>query len=220
MFSRKTGPEWFASQRAGMVARQLRRRNVANEDVLAAMGEVAREHFLPREQRAMAYQDRALPLTNGQTMSQPYMVAAMTEALELSPGQRVLEIGTGSGYQTAVLARLAEEVFTIERLPGLAAEARALLRDAGCGNVRVRVGDGTLGWPEEAPFDAILVTAAAPAAPASLEAQLHPEGGRMVIPVGSRRVQHLVRIRRTRTGTTTERLMECAFVPLVGAEGW
>lgn len=220
MLSRKTGPERFADRRARMVARQLRRRNIRDEDVLAAMGEVPREHFLPREQRAMAYQDRALPLTGGQTMSQPYMVAVMTEALELSAGQRVLEIGTGSGYQTAILARLAEEVFTIERLPGMAAAARGRLRDAGCGNVRVRVGDGTVGWPEEAPFDAILVTAAAPAAPPSLEEQLRPDGGRMVIPVGSRRIQQLVRIRRTPAGTTTERLIECAFVPLMGEEGW
>lgn len=220
MFSRKTRRERFADQRAGMVARQLRRRHIRDEDVLAAMGEVPRERFLPREQRAAAYQDRALPLTGGQTMSQPYMVAAMTEALELSAGQRVLEIGTGSGYQTAILARLAGEVFSIERLPGMAAGARGLLRDTGCENVHVRVGDGTLGWPEESPFDAILVTAAAPAAPPSLEEQLRADGGCMVIPVGSRRIQQLVRIRRTPTGTTTERLMECAFVPLMGAEGW
>ena len=220
MFSRKTGPERFADRRAGMVARQLRRRRIRDEDVLAAMGEVPRERFLPREQRAMAYQDRALPLTGGQTMSQPYMVAAMTEALELSPGRRVLEIGTGSGYQTAILARLAEEVFTVERLPGMAAAARALLRDSGYDNVRVRVGDGTLGWPEEAPFDAILVTAAAPAAPPSLLEQLSPDGGRMVIPVGSREAQNLVRVRRTRAGTTTEALMSCVFVPLLGTEGW
>ncbi|MCY3705741.1 MAG: protein-L-isoaspartate(D-aspartate) O-methyltransferase [Gammaproteobacteria bacterium] len=220
MFSRKTKPERFAGRRARMVARQLRRRNIRDEEVLAAMGEVPREHFLPREHRAVAYQDRALPLTGGQTMSQPYMVAAMTEALELSPGQRVLEIGTGSGYQTAILARLAGEVFTIERLPGMAAGARGLLRDAGYENVHVRVGDGTLGWAEKAPFDAILVTAAAPAAPPSLEEQLRPDGGCMVIPVGSRRIQQLVRIRRTPAGTTTERLMECAFVPLMGAEGW
>ncbi len=220
MFSRKTAAERFADRRARMVARQLRRRNIRDEEVLAAMGEVRREHFLPQGQRVMAYQDRALPLTDGQTMSQPYMVAAMTEALELSPGQRVLEVGTGSGYQTAILARLADEVFTIERLPGMAAAARALLRDAECDNVRVRVGDGTLGWPEKAPFDAILVTAAAPATPPTLKEQLHPDGGRMVIPVGSRRIQQLVRIRRTHAGTTTERLMECAFVPLMGAEGW
>ena len=220
MFSRKTGPEWFASQRAGMVARQLRRRNVVDEDVLAAMGEVPREIFLPHERRAMAYQDRALPLPGGQTISQPYMVAAMTEALELEPDARVLEIGTGSGYQTAVLARLAGEVLTIERLPGLAAEARARLREAGCANVRLRVGDGSLGWPEEAPFDAILVTAAAPAVPPSLTAQLRRSGGRMVIPVGSRGSQRLTRIRRTPAGTTRNRLMDCVFVPLVGAEGW
>ena len=125
----------------------------------------------------MAYQDRALPLTGGQTMSQPYMVAAMTEALELSPRDRVLEIGTGSGYQTAVLSRLAGEVFTVERLPALAAEARASLREAGCGNVRLRVDDGTLGWPGEAPFDAILVTAAAPSAPPSLLEQLSRRAG-------------------------------------------
>ena len=220
MFSRKTGPEWFAAERAGMVARQLRRRCILDEAVLGAMGKVPREHFLPEEQRARAYQDRALPLSSGQTMSQPYMVAAMTEALALSPGDRVLEIGTGSGYQTAVLSRLAREVFTVERLPALAAEARVLLGDAGYGNVRVRVDDGTLGWPEEAPFDAILVTAAAPAAPPSLLEQLSPDSGRMVVPVGSRWAQNLVRVRRTRAGTTTERLMSCVFVPLLGAEGW
>lgn len=220
MFSGKTERKRFAARRARMVARQLRRRHIRDEEVLAAMGEVPREHFLPRERRGMAYQDRALPLTGGQTMSQPYMVAAMTEALELSAGQRVLEIGTGSGYQTAILARLAAEVFTIERLPWLAALARERLRDAGCDNVRTRVGDGTLGWAEEAPFDAILVAAAAPAAPPSLEEQLRPDGGRMVVPVGSRRIQRLVRIRRSPAGTTTERLMECAFVPLMGAEGW
>ena len=220
MFSRKSEAERFADQRARMVKRQLRRRNIQDEAVLAAMGEVARERFLPRERRAMAYHDRALPLAGGQTMSQPYMVAAMTEALELSPGDRVLEIGTGSGYQTAVLARLAEEVFTVERLPEMAAAARGLLRAAGCDNVRVRVADGSLGWLDEAPFDAILVTAAAPAPPPSLEEQLEPDGGRMVVPVGSRRVQRLTRIRRVPAGTTTERLMECAFVPLVGAEGW
>lgn len=220
MFSRKTGPEWFAAERARMVARQLRRRCILDEAVLGVMGKVSREHFLPEDQRAMAYQDRALPLSSGQTMSQPYMVAAMTEALALSPADRVLEIGTGSGYQAAVLSHLAKEVLTVERLPALAAEARALLRGAGCGNVRVRVEDGTLGWPEEAPFDAILVTAAAPAAPPSLLEQLSADGGRMVVPVGSRRAQNLVRVRRTRTGTTTERLMTCVFVPLLGAEGW
>ena len=220
MFSRETGPEGHAAQRARMVARQLRRRHILDEAVLTVMGKVPREHFLPEEQRARAYDDRALPLSDGQTMSQPYMVAAMTEALGLSPGERVLEIGTGSGYQTAVLSRLAGDVFTVERLPRLAAEAQALLRDAGCENVRLRVDDGTLGWPEEAPFDAILVTAAAPAAPPSLLEQLSLDGGRMVIPVGSRRAQNLVRVRRTRAGTTTEGLMRCEFVPLLGAEGW
>ncbi len=220
MSSRKTEAERFAAKRARMVARQLRRRGIVDEDVLAAMGGVPRELFLPAPERSRAYHDHALPLAEGQTMSQPYMVAAMTEALELSSGERVLEIGTGSGYQTAILARLAGEVLTVERLRGMAAAARARLRDAGCDNVRTRVGDGTLGWPEEAPFDAILVTAAAPAPPPSLRAQLHPDGGRMVLPVGSRHAQQLVRIRRTRAGDTMERLMECAFVPLLGAEGW
>ena len=219
MFSRKTRQERFAAQRTRMVERQLRRRNVVDEDVLAAMGEVPRELFLPREQRAMAYQDRALPLTGGQTMSQPYMVAAMTEALDLSPGARVLEIGTGSGYQTAVLARLAEEVYTIERHPawprkrarcaggGVRQRARAcwrrLSRVARRGTLRRHPGDGRRsGRPEPAGRTA-------------------PPGRRtVVIPVGSRRIQQLMRIRRTRAGTITERLMECAFVPLVGAEGW
>ena len=220
MFFRGSGPKRLAAERAKMVSRQLRRRHICDEAVLTAMGEVAREHFLPRACRALAYRDRALPLPDGQTMSQPYMVAAMTEALSLSAGDRVLEIGTGSGYQTAILSRLAGEVFTVERLPGLAARARRLLREAGCANIRLRVDDGTVGWPEEAPFDAILVTAGAPEVPPSLREQLSVDGGRMVIPVGSRRTQDLVRLRRTGAEVATERLVACQFVPLLGAEGW
>lgn len=220
MFFRGTGPARFAAQRTKMVSRQLRRRHIRDEAVLAAMGSVAREHFVPQACRTMAYHDRALPLADGQTVSQPYMVATMTEALGLSPGERVLEIGTGSGYQTAILSRLAGAVHSVERLPGLAARARTLLREGGYRNVHVRVGDGTLGWPEEAPFDAILVTAGAPAVPLALREQLSPDGGRMVIPVGSRGDQDLLRLRRAPDGMTTERLLACQFVPLLGAEGW
>ena len=220
MFSKGKRPAWFAAKRTKMVSQQLQRRHIRDEAVLAAMGTVPREHFLPEAWRPLAYRDQALPLSDGQTMSQPYMVAAMTEALALTPGERVLEIGTGSGYQTAILSRLAGEVFSVELLPGLAGRARERLREAGCGNVRLRVADGTLGWPEEAPFDAILVTAGAPVTPPSLREQLSPDGGRMVIPVGSRRAQDLVLLRRDRDGTTTERLMSCQFVPLLGTEGW
>ncbi len=207
-------------ERARMVEKQLRARGIRSEAVLDAMGQVPREWFLPPGQQHLAYRDQAVPLSQGQTVSQPYMVAVMTEALQLLPGDRVLEIGTGSGYQTAVLCRLAAEVFTVERIPELADEAQAILQELGHANVHFLVGDGTLGWPDEAPFDAILVTAGAPDAPTSLKSQLAEDGGRLVVPVGDRYIQELIRITRHGNRFDSEDLLACRFVPLLGAEGW
>jgi protein-L-isoaspartate(D-aspartate) O-methyltransferase len=148
------------------------------------------------------------------------MVAIMTEALDLDATSRVLEVGTGSGYQTAILSRLAGEIFSIERLPNLLARAEAVLSEMGCENVHLRVGDGTLGWEEESPFQAILVTAGAPSVPEHLRGQLDPEGGRLVIPVGDRYIQELLVIRREGSEYTTTQRLSCRFVPLVGEEGW
>ncbi len=210
----------FQHLRSLMVEEQLRGRGIRSEAVLEVMGSVPRERFLPPSQEHRAYHDQALPLSQGQTVSQPYMVAIMTEALRLRPSDRVLEIGTGSGYQTAVLSPLAAAVFSVERLPDLAREAEEVLADLGRQNVRVKVGDGTLGWPEEAPFDAILVTAGAPEVPEALRAQLSEDGGRLVIPVGDRMVQELVRVTRTGDECETEEILACRFVPLLGKEGW
>jgi protein-L-isoaspartate(D-aspartate) O-methyltransferase len=212
--------EAFTVQRARMVERQLRARGIRCEAVLAAMGEVPREMFVPADQQHLAYRDQAVPLSRGQTISQPYMVAVMTEALQLRPEDRVLEIGTGSGYQTAVLCQLAAAVFTVERIPSLAQTAQEILLKLGCTNTRFLVGDGTLGWPDEAPFDAILVTAGAPGAPTPLKSQLAEEGGRLVVPVGDRFVQELVRITRRGDSFDWQDLLSCRFVPLLGAEGW
>lgn len=212
-------PDW-ARLRTEMVQKQIRRRGVADARVLEALRQVPRERFVPPRVRGRAYTDHALPIGGGQTISQPFMVAVMTEALELGPTDRVLEIGTGSGYQAAVLAELAAEVYTIERIERLADEARSLLDALGYGDVRVRVGDGTAGWPEMAPFDAILVAAGAPAPPPALLDQLSPDGGRLVAPVGDRELQNLVVVERMGTEFTTKRLMACRFVPLVGEEGW
>jgi protein-L-isoaspartate(D-aspartate) O-methyltransferase len=207
-------------ERSRMVDRQLRARGIQSESVLRAMGTVPRERFLPPGRASDAYRDQALPIAHGQTISQPYMVAVMTEALKLSEEDRVLEVGTGSGYQTAVLSMLAGGVWSIERIADLLEEARQVLRDMGADNVHLRVGDGTLGWPEEGPFDAILVTAGSPGVPESLKAQLSPDGGRLVIPVGDRFLQELVRLTRDGDHFREERILGCRFVPLVGAEGW
>ena len=210
----------LAENRSRMVEGQLRARGIRSETVLQAMGSIPRERFLPPGQSKDAYRDRALPIALGQTISQPYMVAVMTEALDLSKGHRVLEIGTGSGYQTAVLSRLAGSVWSIERHQGLLEGARNTLDALGAKNVLLRRGDGTLGWPENGPFDAILVTAGSPAVPAPLKAQLSPEGGRLVIPVGDQYLQDLVLVRRFGEHYEEEKLLACRFVPLVGAEGW
>jgi len=198
---------------------ELRGQGIRDERVLAALGRVPRHRFVPPHLVPHAYEDRPLPIGSGQTISQPYIVALSTEALALGPGDRVLEIGTGSGYQTAILAELAGEVHTVERLPELSAGARERLAALGYRNVHFRVGDGTLGWPEAAPFDAILVTAGAPRVPRKLLEQLGP-GGRMVIPVGGRWSQELTLVRREEEGFVHERLCPCTFVPLIGEEGW
>jgi protein-L-isoaspartate(D-aspartate) O-methyltransferase len=182
------------------------------------MGRVPRERFVPTGSAAEAYADHPLDIGSGQTISQPYIVALMTEMLGLKGAERVLEIGTGSGYQTAVLAELAAEVFTVERLPGLSERARAVLSDCGCSNVRFLAGDGTLGWPDQAPFDAILVAAAGPKVPESLKGQL-ADGGRLVMPVGAWGGQHLVTVRRNGERFAEERGIDCIFVRLIGREG-
>ena len=202
-----------------MVARQLRARDISDERVLEAMERVPRELFVPDGERRRAYADAALPIGHGQTISQPYMVARIAEALALRPGERVLDVGTGSGYQAAVLAELGAEVVTIERIPELAESARASLAAAGYPQVDVRVGDGTLGVPELAPFDAIAVAAAAPAFPETLYDQLRPRG-RLVVPVGLEHVQRLEVIVRSPEGPAVVHSVPCRFVPLVGREGF
>ena len=202
-----------------MVDEQLRRRDIADERVLGAMARVPRELFVPGRERRRAYDDAALPIAEGQTISQPYMVARICEVLALHRGERVLDVGTGSGYQAAVIAELAGEVHTIERLPALAETARAALGAAGYERVQVHVGDGTLGLPEHAPFGAIAVAAAAPEVPPSLYEQLEP-GGRMAIPVGGRKGQELQLVVHSPEGPAVIRSVPCRFVPLVGAEGF
>jgi protein-L-isoaspartate(D-aspartate) O-methyltransferase len=202
-----------------MVERQLRGRDIRDDRVLEAMGGVPRELFVPPDQRRLAYRDAALPIGHGQTISQPYMVARIAEALALRPGELVLDVGTGSGYQAAVLAELGADVVTIERIPELADEARSHLAAAGYPQVEVRVGDGTLGVPDRAPFDAIAVAAAAPAFPETLYEQLRSRG-RLVVPVGGQRAQRLEVIVRSPEGPAVVHSVPCRFVPLVGEEGF
>jgi protein-L-isoaspartate(D-aspartate) O-methyltransferase len=209
----------FDEQRHAMVEHQIRLRGVRSERVLEAMRAVPRHEFVPPEMQPIAYADQPLPIGEKQTISQPFMVAAMTEALELAGPEKVLEVGTGSGYQAALLSRLAARVLTIEYHGSLAEAARERLDRLGCANVVVLHGDGTLGWPEEAPFDAVVVTAAAPKIPQPLLAQL-AEGGRMVIPVGDEEQQELVRVRKLGGKFPQEVLHYCRFVPLVGRYGW
>lgn len=197
----------------------LRRRGIADERVLGAMACVPRELFVPEGDRRRAYDDRALPIGHGQTISQPFMVATICAALELQGDERVLDVGTGSGYQAAVLAELAAEVVTIERVPELAERARGALAAAGYAQVDVRVGDGTLGVPERAPFAGIAVAAAAPSPPQELYEQL-AVGGRLVVPVGSLRDQRLEIVVRGESGPEVRRSVPCVFVPLVGVAGF
>jgi protein-L-isoaspartate(D-aspartate) O-methyltransferase len=208
-------------ERERMVATQLRARGIRDERVLAALSSVPREHFVPDWQRGIAYADEALPIPAGQTISQPYMVARMTELLALAPDERVLEIGTGSGYQAAVLATLGGQVTTIERHAELAAAARERLVRLGFGEtIEVRVGDGSIGDPAGAPWPAIVVTAAAPVVPAPLREQLDPDGGRLVVPVGSRDRQDLILVTRRGDEWLEHNDGPCVFVPLVGEAGF
>jgi protein-L-isoaspartate(D-aspartate) O-methyltransferase len=209
-----------SEERRRMVERQLRTRDVEDERVLEAMERVPRHLFVPEEHRGRAYADAALPIGSGQTISQPYMVARICEALSLHGNERVLDVGTGSGYQAAVLAELAGEVHTIERLPELADAALGRLEEAGYGGrVHVHLGDGTLGLPEHAPFGAIAVAAAAPELPPTLYDQLEPRG-RLVVPVGKRHGQQLQLIVRSPEGPAVVRSVSCRFVPLLGEEGF
>lgn len=211
----------YADQREAMVSRQIEKRGVTNPLVLKAMRSVPRHLFVPQDMRAMAYEDRPLPIGQGQTISQPYIVAYMTQMLRLCGGEKVLEIGTGHGYQAAVLSRIASHVYTVESVPELAEQAKRNLRELGYDNITVRVGDGTQGWPEEAPFNGILATASGPSVPEVLKEQL-ASGGRLVMPIGAYRLgQQIVRVIRGADGSFhQEKMLDVAFVPLVGKYGW
>jgi protein-L-isoaspartate(D-aspartate) O-methyltransferase len=202
-----------------MVERQLMTRGIKDERVLDAMGSVPRHMFMEEGLRGRAYEDSALPIGEGQTISQPYMVALMTELLGLKGGEKVLEIGTGSGYQAAVLSMLASVVYTVERISSIASKAETRLKAIGYSNIRSYVADGTIGLSAEAPFDGIIVTAGAPDIPDQYVEQLKP-GGRLVIPVGTRHSQILYQITKTKDGTRELMSTPCVFVPLIGQEGW
>ncbi len=209
----------FAALRDRMVDQQIRARGVVDPRVLLAVRKVPRHSFIPQHLWDQAYTDYPLPIGGDQTISQPYIVGLMTEILELQAMDRVLEIGTGSGYQTAILAELAAEVFSIDRMGDLANRAKAVLDSLGYANVQIRVGDGTLGWPEAAPFDGIIVTAGAPKVPRPLTEQL-ALGGRLVIPVGDMFSQTLTCVRQTESGLKFEYHGGCRFVRLIGRYGW
>ncbi|MCK5794277.1 MAG: protein-L-isoaspartate(D-aspartate) O-methyltransferase [Anaerolineales bacterium] len=210
----------YAQLREEMVKRQLIPRGISDPLVLRAMGKVERHRFVPLEMRGDAYRDHPLPIGKGQTISQPYMVAAMTEQLGLiRPGKKVLEIGTGSGYQTAVLAELADEVVSMEIHQNLADNAAKILKEIGYDNIHIIVGDGSLGYPPKAPYDAIIVTAGAPHTPKALTEQL-ADNGRLVIPVGPLGYQMLTVIKKMDNKLETSELFLCAFVPLTGEDGW
>jgi protein-L-isoaspartate(D-aspartate) O-methyltransferase len=210
----------YFDKRTAMVADQIRARGVRSKEVLHAMEMVPRHRFVPEDLRWAAYEDRPLEIGYGQTISQPYMVAAMTDALQIFPGCRILEVGTGSGYQAAVLEEMGAYVWTIERHAGLAISASRRLKRLGYRHCSVRVGDGGNGWKEYAPFDRVIVSAAAPRTPAALAAQTQI-GGIIVIPVGSRTLQNLAVMERMGMDEFhTEKIMKCMFVPLLGAEGW
>ncbi len=203
----------WRDQRQNMVEQDIRRRGIKNTSLLAALVKVPRHLFVLPEWRELAYQDRPLPIGHNQTISQPYIVAAMTEATEVSPQDKVLEIGTGSGYQTAILAELAKEVYTIEIIPSLAQKACHLLKELGYSNIHSKIDNGYAGWPEYAPYDAILVTAAPPTVPSTLKEQL-PINGRVVIPVGTGN-QELLRLRKTPKKWMIESILPVRFVPLI-----
>jgi len=209
----------FTAERGNMVQTQLRQRGILDERVLAAMGKVLRHEFVAKEYQEQAYEDHPVPIGEGQTLSQPYIVALMLEALSLQGSERVLEVGTGSGYQAALLAELALRVCSVERYPSLAHSAEEVLRRLCYGNATVIVGDGSQGWAQEAPFDAIVVSAAAPRIPPALFEQLR-EGGRMIIPVGPASAQELQFVRKQQGRSSVVSLEGCRFVPLVGEQGY
>lgn len=210
----------FQIPRERMIQRLREHYKITDENVLGAMNRVPRHFFVPSALRAQAYADNALPIPGGQTISQPFIVARMTELLELTPGATVLEIGAGSGYQTAILAELARHVYAIERVPQLAADAQERMQKLGIHNVTIRCGDGTVGWDIYAPFDGILVAAGGPAMPEPLLGQLKM-GGKLVIPIGPDQAgQRLIRITLTEKGLKTEDFGPCMFVPLIGEHGW
>ncbi|MFQ5611586.1 MAG: protein-L-isoaspartate(D-aspartate) O-methyltransferase [Anaerolineae bacterium] len=211
----------YTKLRREMVDRQLAARGITDQRVLAAMAVVPRHRFVSRDLWDIAYRDSPLPLGYGQTISQPYIVAYMIQALHLLPSGevKVLEIGTGSGYQAAILSRLVSKVYSVERLPELAGQARQCLADLGYDNVEINVGDGGYGWEEHSPYDGIIVAAAAPEVPAPLVAQLK-DGAALVAPIGPMGKQELVRVRRRQEGTVLEYLAPVAFVPLIGEHGW
>jgi protein-L-isoaspartate(D-aspartate) O-methyltransferase len=206
--------------RSRMVSKLHDHYKISDHRVLDAMNRVPRHIFVPPALQAQAYKDNALPISSGQTISQPFIVARMTELLELTGKEKVLEIGAGSGYQTAVLSLLARKVFAIERLPNLAREAEAKIRYLGIRNVSIKCSDGTEGWPVYAPYDKVLVAAGSPKVPEPLVEQVKV-GGHLVIPIGEdQKTQHLIRVTRGETGFSTEDFGPCAFVPLIGEHGW
>ena len=212
-------PDPWLSARLAMVEQQLGRRGVKDERVLAALARVPRHEFVPPAFRDSAYEDRPLSIGEGQTISQPYVVASTVEAAEIQPADVVLEVGTGSGYQTAVLAELAAEVFSVERFASLAESAQRLLAHLNYANIVIQMGDGSVGLPSAAPFDAIVVAAAAPRVPEALVAQLR-EGGRLVVPVGDTYEQTLIQVRKQDGRPHTRQLYPCRFVPLIGEQGF
>ena len=208
----------YDRERKQMVARQLKGRDIADTRVLEAMAKVPRHLFVPMNIRDLAYQDSALPIDHGQTISQPYIVALMSQALSIQPGDKVLEIGTGSGYQAAVLAEMGAEVFTIEIISELGLQAEMLLKELGYERVKVRIGDGYLGWPGKAPFDAIIVTCAPASIPEPLQQQL-AEGGRLVIPVGESGFQQLYLLTKEKNRIIRQKILDVRFVPMVDGKG-
>jgi protein-L-isoaspartate(D-aspartate) O-methyltransferase len=211
--------EHFAAERQVMVSAQLRARGISDERVLEAMARVPRHEFVAEEYREQAYEDHPVPIGEGQTLSQPYIVAIMLEALALQSSDKVLEVGTGSGYQTALLAELAREVYSIERHAALAQSAENVLHQLGYRDVKVMVGDGSQGWADESPFDAIIVSAAAPRIPPALFEQLR-EAGRMIVPVGPAHAQELQLVRKVDGRAVVTSLEGCRFVPLIGGQGY
>ncbi|MGC8737394.1 MAG: protein-L-isoaspartate(D-aspartate) O-methyltransferase [Candidatus Hydrogenedens sp.] len=209
----------YSSARKSMVEYQLKSRGIQSPDVLRIMEKVPRHLFVPEELQEYAYEDHPLSIGCGQTISQPYMVAIMTELLKLKSSDKVLEVGTGSGYQTAVIAELAHYVISIERIPELAEGAEQRLTNLGYTNVKIICGDGSIGYPPESPYDAIIVTAGSPEVPESLKKQLN-EGGRLIIPVGGSNLQVLLKIVKQGNDYLIEKHTSCIFVPLIGNEGW